>query len=301
MTSYSVMPMANKYAVLATWPMVRSDRSAKVTTLEDEEAADVLTWELTRLSENMWTAAWWLDSYSALEELIAELAERLRDLSQQIDYPSVRRGGHRHETSDIFLDIESQLREDLPFSLDQLSRPRRLSVADELVIDAEHRAAMLSTLAAGQEPEDTSRGWQAGEVGRVTRTGLYGGLPDGGPGWLLRCYRNENLLSRQWQARSQLLRIEQLISACQLAGGRGTCEDDLELYCAFNDPSKPTSKTIYKIFPDRHHPLAPSPGLPMVVKRDGDVLGRVNADDDAGFLKLLGGWAAGAGGAWWKP
>ena len=62
MTSYSVVRSARRATVVATWPGSWSDHSTNVTTLSDTGQASHLASALTRLSEDAWDAAAFLDA-----------------------------------------------------------------------------------------------------------------------------------------------------------------------------------------------------------------------------------------------
>ena len=91
MTSYSVLRSAQRATVLATWPGAWSDHSANITTLVDGEQAYYLASVLTRLSEDAWDAAAFLDASPALEAGISVLIRQLRGPADKIEPVSMPR------------------------------------------------------------------------------------------------------------------------------------------------------------------------------------------------------------------
>ena len=85
MTSYSVLRSAQRAIVIATWPGAWSDHSANITTLADGEQAAYLASALTRISEDAWDAAAFLDASPALELGISALIEQLRGPADKIE------------------------------------------------------------------------------------------------------------------------------------------------------------------------------------------------------------------------
>lgn len=78
MTSYSVLRSTQRATIIATWPGAWSDHSANITTSGDIEQASYLAAVLTRLSEDAWDAAAFLDASPALELGISALIQQLR-------------------------------------------------------------------------------------------------------------------------------------------------------------------------------------------------------------------------------
>ena len=132
MTSYSVLPSAQRATVLATWPGPWFDHSANVTTVGDSELAAYLASFLTRLSEDAWDAAAFLDASPALEAGISALIAQLRGPADKIEPVTLPGGGCRHADQWSFTDAAEALASDAPAALGELTRPQRLTVADEL-------------------------------------------------------------------------------------------------------------------------------------------------------------------------
>jgi hypothetical protein len=187
MTSYSVLRSAQRATVIATWPGAWADHSANITTLPDGEQAAYLASALTRLSEDAWDAAAFLDTSPALELAISALIEQLRGPADKVEPVSMAADGCRHAGQWSFTDATEVLASDAPAALSALTRPQRLTVADELAADAAERATAARVLAGGSDPASgDSRAWQMCEVTRSLRNGQVGPLPEGAAGWLVR-------------------------------------------------------------------------------------------------------------------
>ena len=309
MTAYSIMSTApDKHALLATWPTVNADRTIRVTTLPDAEAARALGWELSALSENAWLTRMWLRCAPEAETYIEAVAAWLRGTGGsegEWSFPEPVSSASDAE-ADGFFNLRAQANFDLPYALTSLTRAQRIAVADELLADAAARTATYAALAAGEEPTDQNRGWQAFEVGRVTGVGLRGYALDAGPGWLQRHWPNDDLMGLRWSARAQLLRMEQLAAACSAAGGRGSVDDDpVEARCHFPPAGTPCVPAHgqcddWHIHPGGRNRFSLSASTKLIIRRNWDEHIEVDANDDAGFIAALGTWAAGAGGSWWQ-
>jgi hypothetical protein len=114
MTSYSVARSAQRAIVVATWPGPWSDHSANVTTLSDFGLAAHLTSFLTRLSEDAWDAAAFLDASPVLEAAVSELVQQLRTPAGRIEAVHLRADGLRHADQWSFADATELLAEDAP-------------------------------------------------------------------------------------------------------------------------------------------------------------------------------------------
>ena len=158
MTSYSVLRSAQRAIVIATWPGAWSDHSANITTLADSEQAAYLASALTRISEDAWDAAAFLDASPALELGISALIEQLRGPADKIEPVSIPGDGYRHAGQWSFTDAAEVLASDAPAALSTLTRPQRLTVADELAADAAERASAAQVLASGNDPASGIRG-----------------------------------------------------------------------------------------------------------------------------------------------
>jgi len=300
MTSYSVLGNGSRTTVVATWSGEQCDQSAKVTTLDDREQAQRVAAMLTRLSEDVWDAAAFLDSHPILEDAIGRLAAQLREPTETVSpvlVNSVENCRHRSEPSHA--DLERLLNSEAPEALKGLSRTQRLTLADEIAADAAARAEALRTLPHGHDPDDgASRIWQMCQVGRSTRNGEEGQLPEGAASWIVQAWGSEWSPARRWGCREQLVRIEQLAAACVASGGRAGAEQDpLEAHLVFGDPREHEDIRVFYVHPEqkRRGQWADDPFAPMVVKRSVEgsgvqTLGTAIATDDDGFASLLGEW-----------
>ncbi|MFK3980554.1 hypothetical protein ACI2K4_09290 [Micromonospora sp. NPDC050397] len=299
MTSYSVLSTESRTTVVATWSGEECDQSCKITTLDDPVRAARLAGILTRLSEDAWDAAAFLDTHPAIEEAIGRVVDELRSPSAAIDPILLTADqGNRHAEEWSHKDLTQLLSKELPVMFSSLPRTQRLTVADEVAADAEARAEALRLLPTGCDPElSSSRTWQMCEVTRSLRNGDVGPLPGGAAGWIVQAWVFETSPARRWGAREQLVRIEQLVAACIASGGRAAADDDpLEAHLVFTRPGEVHSKVLY-VRPQQKQRgrLASDPVGPMVVielhRDSGPVeLGEVWANDDDGFANLLGDW-----------
>ena len=238
MTSYSVLRSAQRATVLATWPGPWFDHSANITTLGDSEQAAYLASVLTRLSEDAWDAAAFLDTSPAVELGISTLIQQLRGPADRIEPVSMPADGYRHAGQWSFTDAAEVLASDAPTALSTLTRPQRLTIADELAADAAERASAARVLASGNDPEsEDSRAWQMCEVTRTLRNGQVGPLPEGAASWLVRSWGPDLGPAERWAARDRLVRIEQLVAACKAHGGRAGAQDD-PLWLTWSSPTQ---------------------------------------------------------------
>lgn len=305
LTSYSVMPVGPRSTIVATWPgEYQRDHSIKITTLNDHEQAGDLANALTRLSEGAWHAAAWLDTSPILEKGIAALIEQLRSPIDEIGSVDLATDGLRHAEAWSFDDARGAIQKHLPALFNALTRTQRLTVADELAIDAASRAEGLQHLPQGLDPESASRVWQMCEVTRSLRYGQVGSLPEGGPSWLVRCWGDDRSPAERWGARDQLLRMEQLVAACEAYGGRGAIDDlgELEAHLVIPQGDGQDNKVNYVQMTDKG--LAPwrkDPYERLTIfgyrpvdeypdAREKIVLGYLEPIDDDGFAKFLGEW-----------
>ncbi|GAA2779000.1 hypothetical protein [Crossiella cryophila] len=301
MTSYSVLPSGPRYTVLATWRGESADISTKVTTLNGEEVAYLLAPALTQLSENAWDAAAWLDTAPAMETAISQVIEQLRSPAESVTPIELTADtGSRHGDQWSFIDTQDLLATELPKIMNSMTRPQRLTIADELAFDAAARAEALQLLPTGFDPEDvTSRIWQMCEVTRSERNGQTGPLPEGAAGWLVRSW-GPYLVSpaMRWGARERLVRIEQLVAACLAYGGEGGAEDDpLQAHLVVpRQPGDPTGEVYYvSVHEGRSNSWDTDPFGPMTITRKNveqgaQILGKLDATDDDGFAEVLGEW-----------
>lgn len=299
MTSYSVLSSGSRTTVIATWSAEQCDQSCKITTLDDPNQAQRLAWMLTRLSEDAWDAAAFLDTHPILEDAINQLCTQLHEPAPAVAPVVVASSeSHRHTSEGSHTDLVRLLTSDLPELLSGLSRTQRLTVADEIAVDAAARAEALRLLPTGHDPDDSgSRIWQMCEVTRSTRNGEEGPLPGGAASWIVQSWGSEWSPARRWGCREQLVRIEQLHAACVASGGRGGANDDpLEAHLVFGLPGSDEAR-VFWVHPTQKHrgKWADDPFAPMVVvgcnhDAEAQVLGEVLATDDDGFAKLLGDW-----------
>ncbi|RBM17419.1 hypothetical protein DI005_22285 [Prauserella sp. PE36] len=299
MTSYSVLPSGPRATVIATWPGEWSDHSVKVTTLADTHQASELAHVLTRLSEGAWDAAAWLDTYSAIEAGVTTLIDQLRAPADKINEIHLPEGGYRHTDQWSFTDVKDLLATELPASVNALTRAQRLTIADELSSDAASRTQALRLLPTGQDPAATSRAWQICEVTRSLRNGQTGPLPEGAAAWLVSGWGPDRSPAERWAARDRLVRIEQLVSACQAHGGRAAAEDDpmLAHLVVRYAVEMVDDEVFYVSVHDGHrNSWDTSPYAPMTVTRAGnhhresEILGALDPTDDDGFVRTLGEW-----------
>src|SRR5215469_14464207 len=227
MTSYSVARSAQRAIVVATWPGSWSDHSVNVTTLNDSGLAAHLASVLTHLSEDAWDAAAFLDASPALEAAVSELVRQLRTPAGRIEAVRLRADGFRHVGQWSFADATELLAEDAPSVFSKLHHTQRLTVADEIAADASERADAIRVLSSGSDPgSERSRAWQMCEVTRSLSNGQTGPLPEGAAGWLVRSWGPDLGPAERWAARDRLVRIEQLVAACEARGGRAAVQED---------------------------------------------------------------------------
>jgi hypothetical protein len=300
MTSYSVLRSAQRATVIATWPGPWFDHSTNITTLGDTEQASYLASALTRLSEDAWDAAAFLDASPALEAGISTLIRQLRGPADTVEPVSMPADAYRHAGQWSFTDAAEVLASDAPAALSTLTRPQRLTIADELAADAAERASAAQVLASGKDPEpEDSRAWQMCEVTRTLRNGQVGPLPEGAAGCLLRSWGPDLGPAERWAARDRLVRIEQLVAACKAHGGRAGTEDDpLLAHLVIPCPGSDEGNEI--IYVSAHHGTrnswGTSPAAAMTVTSyrgkptQQTDLGEIDPRDDDGFARILGQW-----------
>ena len=300
MTSYSVLRSAQRATIVATWQGAWSDHSANITTLGNSEQAPYVASALTRLSEDAWDAAAFLDTSPVLELGISALITQLRGPADKIEPASMTVDGHRHTGQWSFVDAAEVLASDAPASLSTLTRPQRLTIADELAADATERANAAQVLASGNDPDsEDSRAWQMCEVTRALRNGQTGPLPEGAAGWLVRSWGPDLGPAERWAARDRLTRIEQLVAACKAHGGRaGTQDDPLLAHLVVPHAGQyEDNEVIYvSAHPRNRNSWGNSPATAMTVtsyrgepSQQSD-LGKLDPRDDDGFARVLGQW-----------
>lgn len=300
MTSYSVLRSAQRATVIATWPGAWSDHSANITTMGDSEQASYLASALTRLSEDAWDAAAFLDASPALEAGINALIQQLRGPADKIEPVSIPADGYRHADQWSFADAAEVLASDAPAALSTLTRPQRLTIADELAADATERASAARLLTTGNDPaSEDSRAWQMCEVTRSLRNGQTGPLPEGAASWLVRSWGPDLGPAERWAARDRLVRIEQLVAACEAHGGRAATQDDpllAHLVVPHAGPYEDDEIIYVSVHPGNRNSWDTSPETAMTVtsyrgqpaqKSD---LGELSPRDDDGFARILGEW-----------
>jgi hypothetical protein len=228
MTSYSILGAQDKVAVVATWPGQYADAySTKVTTFHSRKQAAELAEELTWVSELLWDAAAWLDTYDAAEAEVARIVGALRDTGPIPIRDGDLFAGCRHADTINAHTLTGRLDSILPRLLNPLTRAQRLSVADELAADADARTASLALLPTGFDPDEPeSRIWQAAAITRATHAGVANHLPDGAPMWSARLFNIDRGPAERWGARNILHRLEQLEFAALAIGARGGLEID---------------------------------------------------------------------------
>ena len=303
MTSYSVLRSAQRATVLATWPGLWFDHSANITTLGDSEQAGYLASVLTRLSEDAWDAAAFLDTSPAVELGISTLIQQLRGPADKIEPVSMPADGYRHAGQWSFTDAAEVLASDAPTAptaLSTLTRPQRLTIADELAADADERASAARVLASGNDPEsEDSRAWQMCEVTRTLRNGQVGPLPEGASSWLVRSWGPDLGPAERWAARDRLVRIEQLVAACEARGGRAAAQDDpllAHLVVPRPGPGEDDEVIYVSVHSGTRNSWGTSPATAMTVtsyrgkpSQQTD-LGELDPRDDDGFARILGQW-----------
>ena len=288
------------------------DQVSERDTLGDSELAAYLASVLTRLSEDAWDAAAFLDASPALEAGISALIKQLRGPADKIEPVTLPGDGYRHVGQWSFTDAAEALASDALAALGELTRPQRLTVADELAADAVERASAACVLAAGNDPEsEHSRAWQMCEVTRTMRNGQTGPLPEGAAGWLVRAWGPDLGPAERWAARDRLARIEQLVATCKAHGGRASAQDDpllAHLVLPRPRPQEDASPVVRAQVHARHKPAArqryagrasatASPASPVphgrVPRR-----GAASPDDPAGYIRP---GQEGTGSSRWTP
>lgn len=180
-----------------------------------------------------------------------------------------------------------------------MTRAQRLTVADELAADAASRAEVLRILPTGQEPAANSRAWQTCEVTRSLRNGQTGPLPERAAAWLVRGWGPDHSPAERWVVRDRLVRIEQLVAACQAHGGRAAAEDDpmlTHLVVPHGDDMVDDEVFYVSVHDGHRNSWDSSPHAPMKVTRSGsrdrqsEILGELDPHDDEGFARVLGEW-----------
>lgn len=303
MTSYSVLATSTRTSILATWPGEWADTSTTITSLTDHVQASGLAHLLTRISEDAWDAAAFLDVYPAMEAAITELSTQLRTGSDQIDVVQIDTDGCRHGDQWSCTDLAHELTTTAPRVLSTLSRAQRIGVADELASDAAARAEALQLLPTGYDPESaTSRIWQMCSITRVFSNGLTGYPPEGSAGWLARGWGEPDPSpARRWGMRDKLVRLEQLTAACLANGGRGGMDEDplqahLVMPRANGKPMIDNEVFYIRVHPKGGKPWDTDPFGPLYLTAHRDSFGgqteaiEINVDDDDGLARFLGDW-----------
>ena len=179
------------------------------------------------------------------------------------------RDGYRHAGQWSFTDAAEVLASDAPTALSTLTRPQRLTIADELAADAAERASAAQVLASGNDPEsEDSRAWQMCEVTRTLRNGQVGPLPEGAASWLVRSWGPDLGPAERWAARDRLVRIEQLVAACEAHGGRAGAQDDpllAHLVVPRPGPDEDDEVIYVSVHPGTRNSWGTSPAAAMTV------------------------------------
>ncbi|MDH6284287.1 hypothetical protein [Prescottella agglutinans] len=293
MTAYSVMKTGPRYSVLATWPGAMYEHTVKVTTLDSEEAAHDLAIALTGLSEAAWDAAVWTDAGQAIPPAIAAFVEGMRSTDGDIPTVELSGVGYRHADTWSFERLKDQLGGEL-YPFPSLTRAQRLTVADEIAADAAERDLLIAS--AGREYTSESRAHQACLVTRVEENGSLGPVPEGGAGWMRRHYPENLMLHERWRARAHLLRMEQLVTACNVAGGRAQMSPDpFNAHCVVAaEPGQISIDDIpFMVTPvqaEGRWSYAADTNGPLYVRRQSEWIGTLDPADDDGFAALMGEW-----------
>ena len=307
MTTYSVLPKGSKHLIIATWPGAWFDVAARVTALDTGDLARHLVPLLTQWSEAAWDAAvWTADGFDVVASATGSVVAALRaaDDSLLAELPAAVAAAlapSRHAITRSLRRLQDVVDDELLGLIGELTRPQRLTVADELAEDGacrdQLRALALAPPAVTPDLHDESRLWQAGDVTRALRLGdpRVDVLPDCSATWL------ESLLGRAWQpatffaVRRQIMRIEQLVAAAVASGGRARDDRDLDMHHAhlvIPTGRAPHDSDVYKVTPGRVDPATGTADVPpmTVSRRDRDVLAQLEAEDTAGFRRVLGPW-----------
>jgi hypothetical protein len=134
-----------------------------------------------------------------LELGISALIQQLRGPADKIEPVSMPADSCRHAGQWSFADATEVLASDAPAALSTLTRPQRLTIADEFAADAAERASAAQVLAAGNDPEcEHSRARQMCEVTRTLRNGQTGPLPEEAAIWLLRSWGPDLGPAERW-------------------------------------------------------------------------------------------------------
>ncbi|ALG27812.1 hypothetical protein AOZ07_01545 [Glutamicibacter halophytocola] len=227
MTLYSCLPSQGKISIIATWPGEDAEsHSKKVTTFTDSRQASRFADGLTRISESMWDAAAWLDVYDKAETYLQSLIHALRETTDVPTISGPMFEGCRHRESWTGSDLAEALSFGFPTMANTLTRAQRLSIAEELEIDAMARHESLQLLPTGHDPvEPDSRVWQAADITMATKMGLNGNyLPDGSAGWVVQVFDIDHGPAERWGARTLIHRLEQLEAASKTVNARGGAE-----------------------------------------------------------------------------
>jgi hypothetical protein len=236
----------------------------------------------------------------ALELGISALIGQLRSPADKIDPVAIPGDGWRHAGQWSFTDAAEVLGSDAPTVLSTLTRPQRLTVADELATDAAERASAAQVLTSGNDPASGhSRAWQMCEVTRSLRNGQVGPLPEGAAGCLVRSWGPDLSPAERWAARDRLVRIEQLVAACEAYGGRaGTQDDPLLAHLVVPHPGRDEDDEVIYVSAHRgtRNSWGTSPAAAMIVTgyrgrpTQQTDLGELDPRDDDGFARVLGPW-----------
>jgi hypothetical protein len=284
-----VLPVRGKYTIVATWAGELFEHSAKVTTFDTADAAHETAQWLTVLSESAWDNMVWCDTRTLVGPIIGSLVNRLRNHETSTATEDIDITGYRHADSDSF----DYLNRMVVGSRAELTRPQKLSIADEIELDHDHRRFTL-THGGLEDPEH--RGWQAGLVTRIQEFGSMGSLPDGAAALLADEYGRHLEIEDRWAARDQILRIEQLHAACKESGGRAGSETDpLGAHCVVVHSEDELDTEIFYVAPDQFDSTYHDPQSMMTIRRSTlgvypVEVGKVHALDSDGFASAMGEW-----------
>jgi len=137
------------------------------------------------------------------------------------------------------------------------------------------------------------------EVTRTLRNGQTGPLPEGAASWLVRSWGPDLTPGERWAARDRLVRIEQLVAACEAHGGRAAAQDDpLLAHLAVSHPGPDEDDEVIYVSVHRgtRNSWGTSPAAAMTITsyrvkptQQSD-LGELDPRDDDGFACILGEW-----------
>lgn len=300
MTTYSVMPAAKKSTVIATWATNDEDRSAQVLSVETTDQAGEVARLLSSISEAAWYATAWLDAHPQVEEAISSFVGSLRADTARVQPAELDLASSRHGDALALEWLTGDLGDHGTDVLGRLNRAQRLSVADELVADAEGRRTWQEhrpSLEHVSSVPDSDRVWQIATVPRYTGDGFSGARADAFIRRYLNKYGSNLIAIERLLVRDALVRLDALADACERAGGRFDI-DELGTYLraryrftlapAADPDDMPEEESFSVTLDDR-------PSRHLTIRRDrsgehGTDRGRVDARDDDALAAAMGDW-----------